>query len=338
MKRKSPKLIAYLDNILSYETSLPLPVVHYPGSYGAFLSFSETNDSKQFFCSCVQSSINNYIKIRQRENYIQHPFTYGVKEFPKEIIESVLINKYSFNDVPNMLLYKDNICHACLRKIPNYSYCNPMYGGVFKRTYGWYIRAKSYEWGIEPDFANVILVESIPDELIYIYNSTLLPVLRKIKQEQASDREHFDVQSELMKARRTFFNIVENEVREITGYKKIGEGWISETQLFYIIKDIYPQYEILRHFRPKFLEYLELDIFIPELNLGIEYQGQQHYMAIDHWGGQKALIATQLRDKRKESLCKRNKIKLVKFDFNENLSNSYVKKKLQGNSLAKQHA
>jgi len=33
----------------------------------------------------------------------------------------------------------------------------------------------------------------------------------------------------------------------------------------------------LRHYRPDFLQGLELDIFIDELKIGMEYQGIQHF-------------------------------------------------------------
>lgn len=36
---------------------------------------------------------------------------------------------------------------------------------------------------------------------------------------------------------------------------------------------------------------MELDIFVPNLDLGIEYQGEQHYRPIDFFDGDKPIAA-----------------------------------------------
>lgn len=47
---------------------------------------------------------------------------------------------------------------------------------------------------------------------------------------------------------------------------------------------------------------LELDIFIPEIKLAIEYDGVHHYKSIEHWGGIDVLEKQQYRDKLKNKL------------------------------------
>ena len=54
-----------------------------------------------------------------------------------------------------------------------------------------------------------------------------------------------------------------------------------------------------------------LDIFIKELNIGIEYQGAQHIRPVEYFGGKEAFKKTQERDKKKKRLCNRNGIKLI---------------------------
>jgi len=63
-----------------------------------------------------------------------------------------------------------------------------------------------------------------------------------------------------------------------------------------------------------------LDIFIPELKLAIEYQGQQHYEAFPHLGGDIGLEKRILNDDKKKDLCKILNYKLVKIDYGEDLS------------------
>lgn len=122
---------------------------------------------------------------------------------------------------------------------------------------------------------------------------------------------------------------VENNLRLYFGYPKIGEKWTSETCLFNIVKEIFPQYKPIFHYRGSEMEGLELDIFIPELQLGIEYQGQQHYIPIKHWGGEEGLKQRQLSDKRKIELCKKNNYTLIEFNYKENLCKEMVVQRIE---------
>ena len=102
----------------------------------------------------------------------------------------------------------------------------------------------------------------------------------------------------------------------------------SETMLYQLIKRIFPQQRVLRHYRPDWLQGLEIDIFLPELSLGVEYQGQQHFHPIAAWGGEKALERVQKRDKLKVEICKREEIVLVHIDYTEPLTQDCVKSAL----------
>lgn len=107
---------------------------------------------------------------------------------------------------------------------------------------------------------------------------------------------------------------VENDLREEMNLPKIGEGWISETHLFYILKDEFTEEIVLHHASPKWLGRQHLDIYFPELNIGIEYQGAQHYEPIEFFGGQVAFEKTVERDKRKKQLCEKHKCHLIYVD------------------------
>ena len=82
---------------------------------------------------------------------------------------------------------------------------------------------------------------------------------------------------------------------------------------------------IIRHHRPNWLDRLELDIFLPDLKLAFEYQGQQHFHAIKAWGGEKALKDLQERDKKKAHLCHQNGITLITIDYTEPLTDEYLR-------------
>ena len=110
--------------------------------------------------------------------------------------------------------------------------------------------------------------------------------------------------------------------------KVLRGKWVNEKLLYNIVKSLFPNYTVLFHFRAEWLENLELDIFIKEISVGIEYQGIQHYEAIKHWSGEKGLKHRQYNDMRKKTLCQNMGVKILYFDYTENISLSYVEKKI----------
>jgi hypothetical protein len=62
-RRKNIKEVAFKDYTVTKE-NLPFPIVFYPGFYGAFFGFSESNNSSVLFCSCAEEAIQNYIRFR----------------------------------------------------------------------------------------------------------------------------------------------------------------------------------------------------------------------------------------------------------------------------------
>lgn len=122
---------------------------------------------------------------------------------------------------------------------------------------------------------------------------------------------------------------IENEVREAFEYPKIGEKWISETMLYKIVQVLFPSLEVVHHYRGKELEGLEIDVWIPKLKIGIEYQGIQHFNVIKHWGGEDGLRKRKENDEKKKKICKSLGYKLIEFRHDENLTEEKLKKKLE---------
>jgi hypothetical protein len=54
-----------------------------------------------------------------------------------------------------------------------------------------------------------------------------------------------------------------------------------------------------------------LDFYLPDLGIGIECQGEQHFRAVKHFGGEKKLKYTQECDQNKLKLCEEHGIKLI---------------------------
>jgi hypothetical protein len=95
--------------------------------------------------------------------------------------------------------------------------------------------------------------------------------------------------------------------------------WVSENQLFQILRRKLKPIKVLQHFRPTWLEPQHLDIYLPEFGIGIEYMGQQHFEPLDYFGGQTAYEAVVERDKKKAELCKANGITLIYVRFDEDI-------------------
>ena len=73
---------------------------------------------------------------------------------------------------------------------------------------------------------------------------------------------------------------------------------------------------------------LEIDIFVPSLNLAIEYQGRQHYEAIDFFGGEEGFEKRQILDEKKRILLKEHNIKLLEWKYTIEMTKQRVRKEI----------
>ena len=103
----------------------------------------------------------------------------------------------------------------------------------------------------------------------------------------------------------------QNEFRVSKGVPEIGEGWVSETELYYLLKGEFYNEEVIHHGKPKWLGRQHVDIWIPKHKIGIEYQGLQHDKPIDFFGGEEGFIEGQKRDLRKKELFNENNSILI---------------------------
>ena len=80
---------------------------------------------------------------------------------------------------------------------------------------------------------------------------------------------------------------------------------------------LYGEKNVRHNCYPKFLNGLELDIFIPNNKLAIEYNGSQHYFFKKHYHkNKKGFLDSQFRDKKKSILCRKNEINLIVIKYN----------------------
>lgn len=130
----------------------------------------------------------------------------------------------------------------------------------------------------------------------------------------------------------------ENDFRLKHDLPLIGEEnvkWKSENELFMLIKSKFKNENIRQQISPFWLKKQHLDIYFPDRNIGIEYQGIQHYKPIDFFGGKESFKKNQERDKRKKNLCKQNGCNLIYvkegYDINDviNKINKLISRKVE---------
>ena len=108
---------------------------------------------------------------------------------------------------------------------------------------------------------------------------------------------------------------------------KTSPKWKSEAQLFSLVSSQYP--DAIYQYRADWLGMQSLDIFIPSLFVGIEYQGRQHYEPIEHFGGEKHFLHQQENDRKKKALCIENGIKLIEWSYTKDITETNFRKYLE---------
>lgn len=113
---------------------------------------------------------------------------------------------------------------------------------------------------------------------------------------------------------KTNWRLKRTQIRtDLTASGIIRPKWKHELSLFREIRKRYP--DTLYQYRPEWLGRQSLDIYIPSIKTGIEYQGIQHYRPIEFFGGEEALAQRQELDKAKKELCESNGVRLIEWPY-----------------------
>jgi hypothetical protein len=70
-------------------------------------------------------------------------------------------------------------------------------------------------------------------------------------------------------------------------------------------------------------------MYIPSLNTGIEFQGIQHQIPVDFFGGLEALEHRKELDEVKRKLCEENNVRLIEWSYETPHSVSEIRKALK---------
>lgn len=95
--------------------------------------------------------------------------------------------------------------------------------------------------------------------------------------------------------------------------KRATVKWSSEYSLFVLVKQYYP--EAIYQYRVQWLGQQSFDIFLPSQNIAIEYQGKQHYEAVEVFGGDASLVSNKERDMRKRKLSAEHGVQVLDWKY-----------------------
>lgn len=104
---------------------------------------------------------------------------------------------------------------------------------------------------------------------------------------------------------------------------KTSPKWKTETQLFALVSSVYP--DAIYQYGADWLHRQSLDVYIPSLKIGIEYQGKQHYEPIVYFGGEEHFFRQQDNDRKKRKLCEDNGIRLIEWPYKELITEENLK-------------
>lgn len=102
---------------------------------------------------------------------------------------------------------------------------------------------------------------------------------------------------------------------------KFHRGLRAQRQLFSCVTKLYPGKIVKFNYLHPDLRFagsnfkMELDVFLPQLDLAFEYQGEGHFKLVSVWGGEEGLKVVQALDEQKRSACAADNITLIEVPF-----------------------
>lgn len=141
-----------------------------------------------------------------------------------------------------------------------------------------------------------------------------------------------DDQSTILKTVSGWRKSAENRVRRSHRLPLRG-SFIRETLIFEIVTQVLDGMLVVRHNQVwNYLPWLKpqnLDVYVPDLKLAIEYQGAQHFEPIEYFGGDPNYQQTLKRDMRKRKLLEEHGVSLLYIIPADDISSDSIRGLLQ---------
>ena len=116
------------------------------------------------------------------------------------------------------------------------------------------------------------------------------------------------------------------------GCPKCKMSWLERDIMKYLEKHKF-NYEYQKRF--PWLGKQSLDFYLPDYNVAIECQGEQHFYPVNYFGGVKKFKKLQIGDANKKTLCEKNDIKIFYFSTKEFEKYAFFDKKELFNEIIK---
>ena len=104
--------------------------------------------------------------------------------------------------------------------------------------------------------------------------------------------------------------------------------WKSRKEIFIedFLKENKIKYVPQKRFKGcKYKRILPFDFYLPKIKTCIEYDGEQHFMNVTCWGGEKALKENKVRDDIKNEYCNKNNIRLIRIKYDQDIKEELTK-------------
>lgn len=334
-----------------FEPGLPHSWVAYSCHYGMFHTFADSEQGPWMLCSCAKPALATVAELTLRDQNggttesLAERMGLPAKHLPVPDPWNYLDDESSGVDSDAHFVWADGACHRCNVVTPSLRWAHEMYETQFNQFHGWYTAQAMaragfmrFQWGHAQHASRDLValrdrVEPWSSEepirpLVMLPGADVEGFTRTVEERNRRLQDALARRDpeEVKRWRRIF----QDEARTEFGYRKVGEGFVAETQLASLVEEVVGSgAEMIRHHRPDWLEGLELDIWLPGQRLAIEYQGQQHYKAVKAWGGEKALVALQGRDARKRAICAQHGVALLEIAYTEPLTRRHIAQRIR---------
>jgi hypothetical protein len=108
--------------------------------------------------------------------------------------------------------------------------------------------------------------------------------------------------------------------------------WKGEADLAATVASLFS--DTIREYSPEWLGSQRLDIYIPSLNVAIEYNGEQHYRPVEFFGGKTALRDRQKLDRRKAGMCEKHGVTLIEWPHSKRVSFQGLEEEFRSRGIA----
>ena len=105
----------------------------------------------------------------------------------------------------------------------------------------------------------------------------------------------------------------ENAYSELRRKRQTHGKWVNEYKLFTLVRVLFP--DAVYQYSAEWLKTQTIDIFIPSINCALEYHGEQHYLSVEYFGGEKKLTHQAKMDTIKRDKCNAQGVSLFEWPY-----------------------